>query len=235
MKRMFLNFLKSYKELLTPSKVCFMLLGLGISSFGVYNIHQQTNITEGGVIGMILLLNHWTGISPSILSPVLDILCYGFAFQFLGGNFIKVSIVSTLSLAGFFKLWEQFPPILPNLTNYPLAAALIGGMFVGIGVGLVVRQGGSSGGDDALALAISKSTRCRIARAYLATDITVLLFSLSYIPMNRIAYSLVTVTVSSFLIDFVQNVSRKGKRDAVKEIQEEACELYEDILESEEY
>jgi len=234
-KSRFYNFLKSYKKLLTPGKLCIMLLGLGISSFGVYNIHQQTNITEGGVIGMILLLNHWTGISPSILSPVLDILCYGVAFKFLGGNFIKVSIVSTLSLAGFFKLWEQFPPLLPNLTNYPLAAALLGGIFVGVGVGLVVRQGGSSGGDDALALAISKSTRCRIARAYLVTDITVLVFSLSYIPVNRIAYSLVTVTVSSFLIDYVQNVTRKSKQDKERESFAETCEQYEDILETEEY
>ena len=81
-------------------------------------------------------------------------------------------------------------------------------MFVGIACGLILRQGGSSGGDDALALIISKLTRCRIARAYLATDLSVLLFSLSYIPLERIAYSLVTVTVSSFLIDFVHNAGR---------------------------
>ena len=40
--------------------------------------------------------------------------------------------------------------MLPDLSAYPLAAALLGGMFVGIGVGIIVRQGGSSGGDDAL-------------------------------------------------------------------------------------
>ena len=82
---------------------------------------------------------------------------------------------------------------------------------MGIGVGLVVRQGGSSGGDDALALAISKVTRIRLSRAYLATDITVLLLSLSYIPLRRIFFSLVTVTVSSLLIEYVQNLGRKNE------------------------
>ena len=55
-----------------------------------------------------------------------------------------------------------------------LAAALLGGAFVGIGVGLIVRQGGSSGGDDALALVIHQLTGWKLARSYLFTDLVVL-------------------------------------------------------------
>lgn len=195
-----------------------ILLGTAIATFGMYNIHQQTNITEGGVLGMLLLLNHWFGISPAILTPVLDIACYALALRFLGGSFLKWSLVSTFSLAGFFRLWEQFPRVLPNLSAWPLAAAVLGGLFVGVGVGLVVRQGGSSGGDDALALTISHVTHWRLSRAYLITDLTVLALSLSYIPVRRIVYSLVTVTVSSLVIDWIQTVGRKHKAgDAAEE------------------
>ncbi len=67
--------------------------------------------------------------------------------------------------------------MLPDLTAYPLAAALLGGVFVGVGVGLIVRQGGSSGGDDALALVIHKLTGWRLSRAYLFTDLTVCFFA----------------------------------------------------------
>ena len=192
-------------------RYAIIILGTAISSFGIYNIHRQTHITEGGVLGLILLLNNWTGVTPAILTPLLDIICYAFAFRYLGWDFIKISLLSTLSLAGFFKLWEMFPPVLPNLSAYPLAAALAGGLFVGIGVGLIIGQGASSGGDDALALILSKLTHCRISHVYLATDITVLLLSLSYIPLNRIAYSLVTVTVSSLLIEQVQKLSQKTR------------------------
>ena len=185
-------------------KVAFILAGTAIASFGIYNIHRQTNITEGGVLGSILLLHHWLGASPAIITPVLDITCYAMAYKCLGKSFIKWSLFSTMCLAGFFKLWEQFPPIIPDLSAYPLSAAVLGGIFVGAGVGIIIRQGGSSGGDDALALTISRVTNWRISQSYLVTDITVLLLSLSYIPITRIAYSLVTVTVSSVLIDIVQ-------------------------------
>lgn len=96
-------------------------------------------------------------------------------------------------------------PCTAGSVPYPLLAAVFGGLFVGVGVGLIVRTGGSSGGDDALALTIAHVTRCRLSRAYLVTDLTVLALSLTYIPAGRIAYSLVTVTVSSFLIEFIQN------------------------------
>ena len=192
-------------EGLSWKKFLWIFLGAAICTFGIHNIHQQTGITEGGVIGAMLLLEHWLGISPAYITPVLDILCYVLAFRYLGGSFIRISVLSTLSVSLFYKVWEQFPHMLPDLSNHPLAAAVLGGLFVGIGVGLIVRQGGSSGGDDALALVISKVTRWRLSFAYLFTDLTVLALSLTYIPITRIAFSVVTVTLSSFLIDQVQN------------------------------
>ena len=194
-------------------KIAVIIAGTAIASFGIYNIHQQTNITEGGVLGSILLLHHWLGLSPSVVTPMLDAACYLMAYKYLGKNFIKWSALSTLCLASFIKLWEQFPPFIPDLSAYPLAAAVLGGLFIGIGVGLVVRQGGSSGGDDALALTISKLTKWRISQSYLITDITVLLLSLSYIPLSRIAYSLVTVTVSSLVLDWVQTGAKAAEME----------------------
>ena len=75
-------------------------------------------------------------------------------------------------------------------------------------MGLVVRIGGACGGDDALALVVSKLSGVPIARAYLLFDLTVLLLSLSYIPVGNILCSLVTVTISSCLIGRVQAVGR---------------------------
>lgn len=194
---------------ISPKQLALLLLGTAILSFGMHNIHRRVGITEGGVLGMVLLLDHQLSLPPWLMTPVLDIICYLLGLHFLGWDFIKLSAVASLGMSAFFRLWEQFEPMLPDLSAYPLAAALLGGLFVGIGVGLVVRQGGSSGGDDALALVISKLSRCRLSRAYLVTDLSVLLLSLTYIPFQRIAYSLVTVTVSSLLIDWIQNLGRK--------------------------
>ena len=197
------------KELFPPKIILSILAGTAISAFGMVNIHQRVQITEGGVLGMILLLNYWFHVPTSLLSPILDALSYAAGFKFLGKEFLPRSIAATFSLAFFLRFWEVVPFRLPDLSERPLLAAVFG-------VGLIVRQGISSGGDDALALVISKLTHCKISRAYLATDLTVLALSLSYIPVTRIAYSLVTVTISSLLIDAVSSfrVSKSETEDA---------------------
>ncbi|WP_291288605.1 YitT family protein [Enorma sp.] len=178
-------------------------LGCAILTFGMHNIHQVVGITEGGVLGGILLLNHWFGIDASIASPVLDVVCYTVGLFVLGAGFLGWSAVSSVLLALFYALWESLPHMLPDLSAYPLVAAILGGMFVGVGAGLVVRCNASAGGDDALALSIHKVTGLKLARCYLFTDLSVLLLSLSYIPITKIVFSLVTVFISSPLIDFV--------------------------------
>ena len=201
--------IKSILSRFTLRRLVWTMAGTAILSFGIYNIHRRAAITEGGVIGLVLLMDHWLGIPASLASPLLDFLSYALAFRFLGWDFILMAAVSSVSLAAFYRLWESFPPMLPDLSPYPLAAAVLGGLFVGIGVGLIVRQGGSSGGDDALALVINKVTGWKLSRSYLFTDLVVLGASLSYIPLRRIAYSLVTVTISSYLIDFMQTLGKK--------------------------
>lgn len=197
-------------QIFTVRRILCILLGTAICSFGIYNIHRQTGVTEGGVLGMIVLLNYWFDISPSILSVSLDILCYVLAFRRLGLKFLIISGASSLSLSIFFRIWESFPPMLPNFYDRPLIAAILGAMFIGVGVGVVIRNGGSCSGDDALALFISNVTGWRISRAYLITDFTVLALSLSYIPFKRIFYSLITVTLSSYIIDLIQRTNHSS-------------------------
>lgn len=202
------------KSLFCPSQIVLILLGTAILSFGLHNIHRRTGITEGGILGMVLLLDHTLQLPPWLMTTILDISCYLLGLRFLGKRFIFLSIIATMGMSFFYGIWEMFPPMLPDLTNTPLLAAVLGSIFVGIGVGLVVSNGGSSGGDDALALVISKLTKLRLAKSYLFTDLTVLLLSLSYIPFNRIIYSLVTVILSSLIIDWMQGgLQNPKKRD----------------------
>lgn len=194
----------------TLGKYGMLVAGTAILAFGLYNIHRQSNITEGGVLGLVLFFDHWLGITPALVSPILDFCCYLIGFRFLGREFAKCSVVASLSFAGWYALLEKFPPLLPGMAEHPAMAALLGGCFVGLGVGLAVRAGGAAGGDDALAMTISHVTKWPISRAYLFTDLVVLALSATYIPPKNLLCSLVTVTVSSFLIGRVQTFGRKG-------------------------
>ena len=203
------NGIHSLMEGITVKKIFIIMIGAAILSFGIHNIHQRVNVTEGGVIGLMLFIEHWMKISPSFITPLLDGVCYLIAFKMLGFNFIKLSVISTAFISLFYKLWESLPFMLPNMIDTPLLAAVIGGLFVGVGVGLIVRQGGSSGGDDALALAISKRFKWNLAHSYMFTDFVVLFISLSYIPIVNVLVSLVTVTISSYVIDWIKDVKVK--------------------------
>lgn len=189
---------------LTPKSVALSLLGSCILAFGLYNIHAFSGVTEGGQLGLSLLLNHWFRISPALTTAVVNAVCYWIGWKNLGKPFIAHSAVATLGFSVCYWTLQQFPPLWPELANMPLAAALLGAVFVGLGCGLCVRQGGAVCGDDGLVMSISQKWNIKIEYVYFIFDFTVLALSLTYIPLKRILYSLVTVMLSSKLIGLVQ-------------------------------
>lgn len=199
---------------ITLKNCVITLLGSFILAFGLYHVHSISGVTEGGVLGATLLLEHWTGISPALTGGIMNVLCYVLGWKLLGKEFIAYSALATLGFSGMYKICEQFPHLWPGLADMPLVAALVGALFVGVGAGLCVRVGGAPSGDDALAMSISHATGWKIQWVYLLSDLIVLVMSLSYIPVRRIGYSLFTVLLSGQLIGFVQNFNRTQATDA---------------------
>lgn len=189
------------------------LLASIILAFGLYHVHSVSGVTEGGVLGMTLLLEQWFQISPAVSGCVMNLLCYLFGFRVLGKQFIFYSLVSTAGFSVSYRIFEQFEPLWPNLYQMPFLAAFAGAVFVGIGAGLCVRAGGAPGGDDALAMALSKITGLGIQWIYLASDLTVLGLSLTYIPFRRIGFSLLTVILSGQLIGWLQIIGKQKEKN----------------------
>ncbi len=187
----------------------WLLLGSGILAFGLYHIHSVSGVTEGGSLGLTLLLDHWFDISPAISGLVMNVLCYGLGWRVLGKRFILYSGISAVGFSAVYAICEQFVPLGAPLAEYPLIAAILGAVFVGVGVGLCVIAGGAPTADDALAMALEKVLGLKkIESVYLISDLTVLLLSLSYIPLRRIVYSLITVILSGKIIGIMQRIYR---------------------------
>ncbi len=182
------------------------LLGSAILAFGLYNVHAFSGVTEGGVLGLTLLLHHWFDISPSISGLILNALCYAAGWKTLGQSFIFYSIIAGGGFSAFYAVFERFDPLWPSLAQMPFVAAVIGALFVGIGVGLSVRAGGAPGGDDALAMALHEVLHQPIERIYLASDLIVLALSATYLPLDRLGCSLLTVILSGQLIGLIQRI-----------------------------
>lgn len=198
---MSLNFPK-----LILSQCIIAFFASALQAFGMYNIHALSGVTEGGIFGLILLLDHWLGLSPAISSLVLNGACYLLGWRTLGKEFIGYSLIAACGYSAAYAICERFPPLWPQIAEMPLLASVAGALFIGVGAGLCVRVGGATSGDDALAMSLASLTKIPIQWLYLISDLTVLGLSLSYIPLRRIGYSLLTVILSGQIIGWIQRI-----------------------------
>jgi len=189
---------------LKPLNCLIAFLASAFQAFGIYNVHALADVTEGGVLGATLLLEHWLRISPALSSFVMNAACYLLGWRTLGKEFIAYSLIAACGYSIGYGICEQFPPLWPGIVDLPLVAAILGALFIGIGAGLCIRAGGATTGDDALAMSLSHITKTPIQWIYLVSDLSVLLLSLSYIPLRRIGYSLLTVILSGQIIGRIQ-------------------------------
>lgn len=195
-------------------RVLLALLGAAIQALGMSNVHAYAGVTEGGVLGATLLLRHWLSVSPALSALVLNVLCYLLGWRTLGKGFLVYSAICGVAYSVFYALFAPFAPLWPALVTSPLLSALAGAGFVGVGAGLCVRVGGAPGGDDALAMALSRLTGLGVQWIYLFTDALVLGLSVSYIPLGQLAYSLLTVVLSGQIIGWIQRIGVNGKKPA---------------------
>lgn len=215
------NYFKDFFKDVSLRDTAIAVLGSIILAFGLYNIHSKANITEGGVIGLTLLLEKMFKISPAFSGLILNVLAYLVGINRFGKKFLFYSAVSAGGFSFFYYIFEQFPPLWNGIGEYMLLAAVSGAFFVGIGCGLCVRVGGAPSGDDAIAMTLSSVTGLRIKWVYLLSDLIVLILSLTYIPLSQILYSLLTVILSGQIIDFIVNIKNlpyKEKNDKTDKI-----------------
>lgn len=189
---------------LKPVNCIITFFASAFQAFGIYNIHAVSDITEGGVFGATLLIQHWFHISPAITSLILNTACFALGVKTLGKTFVAYSLIAAFGYSSGYWICEQFPPLWPGIAAHSLLGSVLGAFFIGIGAGLCVRAGGATTGDDALAMSLSHILKVPIQHIYLISDLTILGLSLSYIPFSRIFWSLLTVILSGQLIGFLQ-------------------------------
>ncbi|MBQ6630628.1 MAG: YitT family protein, partial [Romboutsia sp.] len=182
--------------------IILILIGSLILAFGIYNLNYQNNITEGGILGVLLLLKNLFDIEPSVANLILDISLLIIAYKFFGKQFLLNSIIATLSFSTFYEIFESIGPLIPVLQS-KFIVTILSGLFVGIGVGIIIRNGAAAGGDEALAMVISKITSVTIGNVYLIGDVAVLILSLTYLSVYDIFWSLIAISISGRTIDFI--------------------------------
>lgn len=197
-----------------------ILLGSCILAFGSFNFNYQNNVTEGGVLGLLLLIKNIFDISPSVTALVIDLSLFAIGSKFFGKAFLWLSVFASMCFSTWYKLWESIGFIAPNLTHNMLIASILAGVFVGVGIGIIVRSGGAAGGDDVIALVGAKLTPLKVNHVYMITDLAVLLLSLTYLSFEQIFFSIIAVTISGKIISVMYNDSCEEENEDIELVEE---------------
>ncbi|MBF2412956.1 YitT family protein [Listeria welshimeri] len=188
---------------LRTKNICFIMLGTAIYAFGLVNFNIANNLGEGGLAGVTLFLLHFFQIDPAYSNLILNIPLFIIGWRILGNRSLIYTGIGTVSLSLFLWIFQRIPYTL-DLHSDLLLVALFAGGFSGIGLGLVFRYGGTTGGSDIIAKLLHHTKGISMGRTLFAIDAIVLVASLSYLDVRQVMYTLVAVFIGSRVIDFVQ-------------------------------
>ncbi|HDT9721934.1 TPA: YitT family protein [Listeria monocytogenes] len=188
---------------LRTKNICFIMLGTAIYAFGLVNFNIANNLGEGGLAGVTLFLLHFFQIDPAYSNLILNIPLFILGWRVLGNRSLIYTGIGTVSLSLFLWIFQRIPYTL-DLHSDLLLVALFAGGFSGIGLGLVFRYGGTTGGSDIIAKLLNHTKGIGMGRTLFAIDAIVLVASLSYLDVRQVMYTLVAVFIGSRVIDFVQ-------------------------------
>jgi uncharacterized membrane-anchored protein YitT (DUF2179 family) len=189
---------------LKMKNVLFILIGTAIMSFGLVNFNMQNKLAEGGFTGITLLLYFMFKWDPSYTNLLLNIPLFFIGWKLLGRNAFIYTLLGTVGLSVFLWIFQRFPIDMP-LKDDLLLAALFAGVFLGIGLGIIFRYGGTTGGVDIIARLVQKYAGWSMGRTMFIFDIGVIGISvLTYLNYKEAMYTLVAVFIGARVIDFIQ-------------------------------
>lgn len=209
--------------------ILFILLGTAIMSFGLVYFNMENNLADGGFTGITLILYFMMEINPAYSNLLLNIPLFIIGWKILGRNAFIYTLIGTVSVSFFLWLFQEFKwysfPLYDDMT----LAALFAGVFIGAGLGIVFRFGGTTGGVDIIARLGFKYYGWSMGRTMFVFDAVVITSSLIYLNYREAMYTLLAVFVAAKVIDFMQQGAYSGKAAMI--ISEHAQEIASTILE----
>ncbi len=181
-----------------------IIFGSAVFSFGIVHFNMQNNLGEGGFTGITLLLYFIWDLNPAITNIILNIPVFLIGLKYLGKNTFIYTIIGTLSVSVFLAVFQVYTLPIPLHSDMTLAA-LFAGVFIGVGLGIVFRNGGTTGGVDILARIVNKYLGWSIGRSMFLFDLLVISTSIiTYLEYVEGMYTLLAVYIGARVIDFIQ-------------------------------
>lgn len=165
-------------------------IGSSLLAFGVCAFIEPFNIIVGGSTGIALVLHRLTGINVSVFAFAINLFVLPIGYFFDGKELVIGSILSSFFYPLSLAVFELFPGI-TTMADDILLASLCSGIICGIGIGLVMKSGGSTGGVDIPCLIVSKKTRIPINKIFNICDSAIMIAQIPFSNVTYIIYGLI--------------------------------------------
>lgn len=184
--------------------IFFILIGSAIFSFGIVHFNMQNNLGEGGFTGITLLFYFLWGWDPAISNIILNIPVFLVGWKYLSRTTFIYTIIGTFAVSLFLSVF-QINPFPTYLQSDMTLAALFAGVFIGVGLGIIFRYGGTTGGVDIIARLVYKYVGWSMGRTMFLFDFVVITTSVfTSLELIEGMYTLVAVYIGARVIDFIQ-------------------------------
>lgn len=212
----FFNYIKMY---------FITTVGCAILAFSINYFFLGNKLAEGGVAGIALIIHYLVHIDVSYIYFTINIPLLIVGYKILGKDFIIKTLFATVILTVFLKIFENMRGPMDDI----LVASIFGGALNGIGMGIIFTAGGSSGGTDIIAKIVNKCKGIPISKTLLFLDFIILSSVAIIFGKNIFMYTLISVVVTSKIIDVIQEGISSAK--AVTIITTQPDEIKERIME----
>ena len=183
-------------------RVLVVLVGIAMDALGVCLFLLPYNFPVGGITGIARIVNHFGGLRISMVVAVVSVLFFGLGYFLVGKAFAMKTLIGTVAYPLFLAVFETIDPSMVRVDD-KLLAATYAGLCMGIGLGLCVRNGSSTGGTDLVGVVLHKHFRIPVATVTYAIDVVLLGIQLLFGNFTDILYGIFIVILSSVVMDKV--------------------------------
>ncbi|PIC62804.1 hypothetical protein CSV79_15040 [Sporosarcina sp. P13] len=184
--------------------ILLIILGAAIFSFGLVNFTIQHELAEGGFTGITLILLFAFNWDPALMNLVLNVPMFFLGWKMLGRRSFIYTVIGTVAVSVFIKIFMKYQAHI-HMEGDLFLVALFAGVFIGVGLGIIFRSGGTTGGSDIIARLAHKKYGITMGKTMFVFDAVIILLSWAvYLDYRSMMYTLVALFVGARVIDFVQ-------------------------------
>lgn len=211
-------FLKWVKNIL------FLTLGAIVTAFALEAFLVPNNIIDGGIIGISMIVSHISKWNLGILVLILNAPFILLAFKKMGKKFVFQTAYANVILALSINFFHHY-----KVTGDVLLATVFGGIILGVGVGLILKNEGSLDGTEILSLLVSKKFGCSVGEFIMGLNLFIYLVAGKVFGWESAMYSIMTYFIASKVIDIVMEGLNSSK--SVRIISDDSCAIGQALIE----